>query len=145
MWTPVINNVVVIAVGGLFILTEGVPDAADTISTGGIHLLAIGTTLGIVIQSICCFPVLRRAGLSMRLRLDLRRDEIGGDRRMAGGCSAMSPPVARQPGPHSGSRTRRRTRHGGRGRGTQTHPMSDTRSTPTLQLFQLPYAIVGSR
>jgi len=24
MWTPVINNVVVIAVGGLFILTEGV-------------------------------------------------------------------------------------------------------------------------
>jgi putative peptidoglycan lipid II flippase len=84
MWTPVINNVVVITVGGLFILTEGTHRTADTISTDAVHLLAIGTTLGIVIQSICLFPVLRRAGFSMRLRFDIRRDEIGEIGRMSG-------------------------------------------------------------
>ena len=84
MWTPVINNVVVIIVGGLFFLTEGLNRTPQTISSGGIELLAIGTTLGIVIQSICLFPVLRRAGFSMRLRWDLRRSEIGEIGRMGG-------------------------------------------------------------
>jgi putative peptidoglycan lipid II flippase len=84
MWTPVINNVVVIIVGGLFFLIEGDGRTADTISAGGVHLLAIGTTLGIVIQSICLFPVLRRAGFSMRLRWDLRRGEVGEIGRMSG-------------------------------------------------------------
>jgi putative peptidoglycan lipid II flippase len=84
MWTPVINNVVVIAVGGLFILTEGTHRTADSISPSAVHLLAIGTTLGIIIQSICLFPVLRRAGFSMRLRFDIRRDEIGEIGRMSG-------------------------------------------------------------
>jgi putative peptidoglycan lipid II flippase len=84
MWTPVINNVVVIIVGGLFILTEGLNRTPQNISTGGMELLAIGTTLGIVIQSICLFPVLRRAGFSMRLRWDLRRSEIREIGRMGG-------------------------------------------------------------
>jgi putative peptidoglycan lipid II flippase len=84
MWTPVINNVVVIIVGGLFILTEGLNRTPQTISSGGVELLAIGTTLGIVIQSICLFPVLRRAGFSMRLRWDLRRAEISEIGRMGG-------------------------------------------------------------
>jgi murein biosynthesis integral membrane protein MurJ len=84
MWTPVINNVVVIIVGGLFILTEGLNRTPQNISSGGVELLAIGTTLGIVIQSICLFPVLRRAGFSMRLRWDLRRSEISEIGRMGG-------------------------------------------------------------
>jgi putative peptidoglycan lipid II flippase len=84
MWTPVINNIVVITVGGLFFLTEGDGHTADNISTGAVHLLAIGTTLGIVIQSICLFPILRRAGFSMRLRFDIRRDEIREIGRMSG-------------------------------------------------------------
>ena len=37
-----------------------------------------------MIQSICLFPVLRRAGFSMRLRWDLRRSEIGEIGRMSG-------------------------------------------------------------
>jgi putative peptidoglycan lipid II flippase len=84
MWTPVINNVVVIAVGGLFFFIEGKGRTTEDISTTGIYLLAIGTTLGIVIQSICLFPVLRRSGFSMRLRWDLRRYEIGEIGRMSG-------------------------------------------------------------
>jgi putative peptidoglycan lipid II flippase len=84
MWTPVINNVVVIIVGGLFILTEGLNRTPQSISGGAVGLLAIGTTLGIVTQSICLFPVLRRAGFSMRLRWDLRRSEISEIGRMGG-------------------------------------------------------------
>ncbi|HTU04932.1 MAG TPA: lipid II flippase MurJ, partial [Trebonia sp.] len=84
MWTPVINNVVVILVGVIYIVTIGLNKTADNIPESGIHLLAIGTTLGIVIQSICLFPILRRAGFSMRLRWDLRRHEIGEIGRMAG-------------------------------------------------------------
>ncbi len=84
MWTPVINNVVVIIVGGVFYLVAKKNTDPLTVSSGAVHLLAIGTTLGIVIQSICLFPVLRRAGFSMRLRWDLRRNEIGEIGRLAG-------------------------------------------------------------
>jgi putative peptidoglycan lipid II flippase len=84
MWTPVINNVVVIAIGVAFILTQGLHRTPHNVSSGGIRLLAIGTTLGIVIQSIALFPVLRRAGFSFRLRFGWRRSEIGEIGRMAG-------------------------------------------------------------
>src|SRR3984957_6424067 len=84
MWTPVINNVVVIIVGGIFYFMAGKKTDPTTVSSSAIHVLAIGTTLGIVIQSICLFPVLRRAGFSMRLRWDLRRNEIGEIGRLAG-------------------------------------------------------------
>jgi putative peptidoglycan lipid II flippase len=87
MWTPVINNVVVIAVGLLFVLTTGLQPknpAEMNISPGGVKLLGIGTTLGILIQSVALFPVLRRAGFSMRLRWDMRRAELSEIGMMAG-------------------------------------------------------------
>jgi putative peptidoglycan lipid II flippase len=140
MWTPVINNVVVIAVGGLFFLIEGKGQTTQHISTGGIHLLAIGTTLGIVIQSICLFPVLRRAGFSMRLRWDLRRYEISEIGRMAGWMFGY---VATQ---WLGNLVAQRVAntaaataysHGGiTGVGYSVY-------SNAWQLFQLPYAIVG--
>jgi putative peptidoglycan lipid II flippase len=58
--------------------------SSATISGFGINLLAIGTTLGIVIQSVALFPVLWRAGFSMRLVFDFRREEIGEIGRMSG-------------------------------------------------------------
>jgi putative peptidoglycan lipid II flippase len=85
MWTPVINNVVVIFVGILFAVTVGKPgNESDTISGYGVALLGIGTTLGIVIQSIALFPVMWRAGFSMKLTFRFRRDEIGEIGRMSG-------------------------------------------------------------
>jgi murein biosynthesis integral membrane protein MurJ len=85
MWTPVINNVVVICVGVLFMVTVGRGGTnSATISGYGIDLLGIGTTLGIVIQSIALFPVMWRAGFSMRLTFDFRREEIGEIGRMSG-------------------------------------------------------------
>jgi len=85
MWTPVINNVVVIFVGLLFWVTVGKSGIqSNTISGYGVELLGIGTTLGIVIQSLALFPVMWRAGFSMRLVFDFRRDEIAEIGRMSG-------------------------------------------------------------
>ncbi len=85
MWTPVINNVVVIFVGILFVVTVGKPGTeSNTISGYGIALLGIGTTLGIVIQSIALFPVMWRAGFNMKLTFRFRRSEIAEIGRMSG-------------------------------------------------------------
>jgi murein biosynthesis integral membrane protein MurJ len=85
MWTPVINNVVVILVGLLFVVTVGKPGTqSNTISGYGVELLGIGTTLGIVIQSIALFPVMWRAGFNMKLTFRFRRDEIAEIGRMSG-------------------------------------------------------------
>ncbi len=84
MWTPVINNVIVILVGVLFIVMFNNDTDPKTLPTSGLLLLGIGTTAGIVVQSICLFPVLRRAGFSMRLRWDLRWSEVSDIGRQAG-------------------------------------------------------------
>jgi len=84
MWTPVINNVVVITVGVMFFLTVRNGTTAASISGYGVALLGIGTTAGIVIQSICLFPIMWRAGFSMKLTFDFRREEIREIGRMSG-------------------------------------------------------------
>ncbi|MGH3279860.1 MAG: murein biosynthesis integral membrane protein MurJ [Trebonia sp.] len=134
MWTPVINNVVVIFVGVLYIATVGLHKTPGDISGYGIHLLAIGTTLGIVIQSIVLFPILRRAGFSMRLRFDLRRAEIGEIGRMAGWMFGY---VATQwLGNLVVQRVANSAANGAPGAGYSAYSYA-------WQLFQLPYAVVG--
>ena len=132
MWTPVINNVVVILVGLIFIVTVGKPGAnSATISSYGVALLGIGTTLGIVIQSIALFPVMWRAGFSMRLTFDFRRSEISEIGRMSGWMfgyvftqwlgNLVVTRVANSAPPSNGI----------------------SAYSYAYQLFQLPYAIVG--
>ena len=144
MWTPVINNVVVILVGVLYIVTVGLHKTADDISEYGIQLLAIGTTLGIVIQSITLFPVLRRAGFSMRLRWDLRRREIAEIGLMAGWMFGY---VASQ---WLGNLVVQRVANAAAN--SAAHPSPGHHAVSGVgyaaysyawQLFQLPYAIVG--
>jgi putative peptidoglycan lipid II flippase len=132
MWTPVINNVVVIAVGGLFFLVQGRQPGNGNIaiSPGGVQLLGIGTTLGIVIQSIALFPIMRRAGFSMRLRWDLRRSEISEIGRMSGWMLGY---VASQ---WAGNLVVQRVANVPSVHGYSTYSYA-------WQLFQLPYAIVG--
>jgi murein biosynthesis integral membrane protein MurJ len=83
MWTPVINNIVVILVLLLFIATGGIGTQAATISAAQVQLLGFGTTLGIVAQTAALFPALRRAGFRWRPRFDFRRAEVAEIRRMA--------------------------------------------------------------
>jgi putative peptidoglycan lipid II flippase len=83
MWTPVINNVVVIGVLLLFIATGGIGTDPSTISASQVQLLGFGTTLGIVAQTAALIPFLRRVGFRWHPRFDFRRDEVREIRRMA--------------------------------------------------------------
>jgi murein biosynthesis integral membrane protein MurJ len=82
MWTPIINNVVVIVVGLLFVVIDG-QNSASTVSGGGVLLLGVGTTLGIIVQTIALFPALRKVGFRWQPRFDFRRAELAEIGRMA--------------------------------------------------------------
>jgi putative peptidoglycan lipid II flippase len=140
MWTPVINNVVVIFVALLYMATEH-SISADTVSSFGLGLLGIGTTLGIVIQSICLFPVMWRAGFSMRLSFDFRRSEISEIGRMSGWMFGY---VATQA--IGNLVVQRIANSAGNSAAHLHHPVTGVGISAwsyAYQLFQLPYAIVG--
>ena len=80
MWTPVVNNVVVITVMVFFMVVAGVFTGSvphvDTITPFEIDLLGIGTTLGIVAQTVALVPAMRQVGFRWRPRFDFRRVEV---------------------------------------------------------------------
>ena len=78
-WAPVLNNVVVIATGLLFIaLTRARRRSSRRrITAGQVWLLGIGTTLGIVVQALVLLPLLRRAGVPLRPGWGLRAPGCG--------------------------------------------------------------------
>jgi putative peptidoglycan lipid II flippase len=84
MWTPIINNAVVIAVLGLYIATAGLHKTPTTITSSEVELLGFGTTLGIIAQTIALLPAMRRVGFRWRPRLDFRRAEVTEIGHMAG-------------------------------------------------------------
>jgi putative peptidoglycan lipid II flippase len=134
MWTPVINNVIVILVGVAFMVMFGVHRTPQNLPSSGVLLLGIGTTAGIVIQSICLFPVLRRAGFSMRLRGDLRRDEISEIGRMAGWMLGYV--ISQWAGNLVVQVVANKAGHQATGAGYSAYSYA-------WSLFQLPYAVVG--
>jgi putative peptidoglycan lipid II flippase len=140
MWTPVINNVVVIFVALLYWATDH-STSADTVSSFGLNLLGIGTTLGIVIQSVCLFPIMWRAGFSMRLTFDFRRSEINEIGRMSGWMFGY---VATQ---WLGNLVAQRVANSASASAARLHPavtgVGFSAWSYAYQLFQLPYAIVG--
>ncbi|MFI5761219.1 murein biosynthesis integral membrane protein MurJ [Streptomyces sp. NPDC051563] len=82
MWTPVLNNLVVIAVFGLFLYVSH--DAADGLSASETRLLGIGTTAGIVVQALGLIPSLRAARFRWRPRFDWRGSGLARPLRNAG-------------------------------------------------------------
>jgi len=73
MWAPVLNNLVVIVTGLVFLLVRsGQTVTVGSLTDGQVALLGIGTTLGIVAQTIALLPSLRAAGVPLRPRFDLR-------------------------------------------------------------------------
>ena len=83
MWTPALNNIVVIAVLLLFVVIGGTGSSASTVTNGQVALLGLGTTLGIVVQTAALVPFLRRVGFRWHPRFDFRRHEVAEIRRMA--------------------------------------------------------------
>ncbi|WP_329603074.1 murein biosynthesis integral membrane protein MurJ, partial [Actinomadura soli] len=140
MWAPVLNNLVVIAVGGAFLaVTTGRVDPT-TITDGQLMLLSIGTTGGIVLQTLALWPSLRRVGFRWRPRLDFQHGEIGEVARMAGWTLLYV--VAAQAGfavvTALANRAGNLAVEEGLGEGYGYTPYFNA-----YQLFQLPYAIVG--
>jgi putative peptidoglycan lipid II flippase len=138
MWTPVINNVVVILVGVAFMVTAGLNQTPQTISAGEIQLLGIGTTLGIVAQTAALVPSLRRVGFRWRPRYDFRRAEVSEIGHMSGWMfgyvltTQVSFLVTTRVANLAGSRVSQAAA----GAGFAAYSNAYT-------LFQLPYAIVG--
>ncbi|MFB8244716.1 murein biosynthesis integral membrane protein MurJ [Streptomyces sp. NPDC055952] len=81
MWTPVLNNIVIIVTLGMFIYVYGT--AADsgmkatTIPPEGQHLLGVGVLLGLVVQALAMIPYLRETGFRLRLRFDWKGQGLG--------------------------------------------------------------------
>ena len=84
MWTPIVNNFVVIAVLGIYVAVGGLHKNPSTISGTDVALLGIGTTLGIVVQTVALVPALRQVGFRWQPRLDFRRAEVAEIGRMGG-------------------------------------------------------------
>ncbi|WP_432012010.1 murein biosynthesis integral membrane protein MurJ [Streptomyces cucumeris] len=87
MWTPVLNNIVIIFTFGLFIYVFGTASSSKmevrTITPEGIQLLGVGTLLGLVVQSLAMFPYLRASGFRFRPRFDWRGHGLGKAARLA--------------------------------------------------------------
>jgi putative peptidoglycan lipid II flippase len=74
----------VLAVLGGYMAMAGVHNTPATISGADVQLLGLGTTLGIVAQTIALIPALRRVGFRWQPRLDFRHGEVREIGRMAG-------------------------------------------------------------
>ncbi|QKW51183.1 murein biosynthesis integral membrane protein MurJ [Streptomyces buecherae] len=87
MWTPVLNNIVIIATFGMFIYVYGSASKSEfgvtTIPAEGIRLLGVGTLLGLVVQSLAMIPYLREAGFRYRPRFDWRGHGLGKSAKLA--------------------------------------------------------------
>lgn len=81
MWTPVLNNLVIMAAFGGFIWVYGTSATSqfdvETIPPEGVRLLGIGTMLGLVVQALAMIPYLRAADFRVRPRFDWRGQGLG--------------------------------------------------------------------
>jgi putative peptidoglycan lipid II flippase len=138
MWTPIVNNVVVILVGAALIVIGGTRLTPQNISTSEVQFLALGTTLGILLQTAALLPSLRRVGFRWQPRFDFRRAEVAEIGRMSGwmlvyiGSTQASLLVATIVANTAGTRVC--STCAGAGYAAFSN---------AWQLFQLPYAIVG--
>ncbi len=85
MFTPVANNIFLIVV----LLTFGTIARSPTLYGVAHHrswllLLGLGTTLGVMVQAGLLVPSLRRAGLRLRFRFDLRHEAVRTIGRLSG-------------------------------------------------------------
>ncbi|MFB8176532.1 murein biosynthesis integral membrane protein MurJ [Streptomyces sp. NPDC055966] len=81
MWTPVLNNIVIIVTLSMFIWVYGTAShshmTVTNIPAEGQRLLGIGVLLGLVVQALAMIPYLRETGFRIRLRFDWRGHGLG--------------------------------------------------------------------
>ncbi|MBC7268791.1 MAG: murein biosynthesis integral membrane protein MurJ [Streptomyces sp.] len=81
MWTPVLNNIVIIVTLGMFLWVYGTAEHSGmqvtNIPAEGQRLLGIGILLGLVVQALAMIPYLRETGFRLRLRFDWKGHGLG--------------------------------------------------------------------
>ncbi|WP_123969293.1 murein biosynthesis integral membrane protein MurJ [Streptomyces sp. TLI_185] len=77
MWTPVLNNVVLIGMFGAYLGLMTVPGRVQDITATQVRYLGIGTTAGIAVQALALIPFARAAGFRFRPRFDWRGTGLG--------------------------------------------------------------------
>ncbi|MFF7185986.1 murein biosynthesis integral membrane protein MurJ [Streptomyces sp. NPDC008222] len=81
MWTPVLNNIVIIVTLGMFLWVYGSAAhsgmTVDNIPPEGQRLLGMGVLLGLVVQALAMIPYLRETGFRLRLRFDWKGHGLG--------------------------------------------------------------------
>ncbi|MEU2135306.1 murein biosynthesis integral membrane protein MurJ [Streptomyces sp. NPDC018352] len=77
MWTPVLNNVVLVGMFAAYLGLMAVPDRVEDITADQVWLLGIGTTAGIAVQALALIPFARAAGFRFRPRFDWRGTGLG--------------------------------------------------------------------
>ncbi|NUS74447.1 MAG: murein biosynthesis integral membrane protein MurJ [Corynebacteriales bacterium] len=85
MWSPIVNNIVVIGTAIVFMLMPGpaIP-TLESITAAQVMVLGVGTTLGVVAQTLALWPALRRVGFRWRWRFDFANARLGEASRLAG-------------------------------------------------------------
>ncbi|PBC93815.1 putative peptidoglycan lipid II flippase [Streptomyces sp. Ag82_O1-15] len=72
MWTPVLNNLVLISMFGLYLGLMTAPEQVSDVTDAQVRLLGIGTTLALALQALALIPYARAAGFRFRPRFDWR-------------------------------------------------------------------------
>ncbi|WP_405615349.1 murein biosynthesis integral membrane protein MurJ [Streptomyces sp. NBC_01511] len=87
MWTPVLNNIIIIATLVMFIWVYGTAEDSG-MTVGSIppqaeRLLGVGVVLGLTVQALAMIPYLRETGFRIRLRFDWRGHGLGKAAKLA--------------------------------------------------------------
>ncbi|MFD3363736.1 murein biosynthesis integral membrane protein MurJ [Streptomyces albidoflavus] len=77
MWTPVLNNVVLVAMFAAYLGLMVAPGRVEDITADQVRLLGIGTTAGVALQALALVPFARAAGFRFRPRFDWRSTGLG--------------------------------------------------------------------
>ncbi|MBW8794032.1 MAG: murein biosynthesis integral membrane protein MurJ [Streptomyces sp.] len=72
MWTPVLNNLVLITMFGLYLGLMTAPEQVSDITGAQVRLLGTGTTLALALQALALVPYALAAGFRFRPRFDWR-------------------------------------------------------------------------
>lgn len=87
MWTPVLNNIIIIATLVMFIWVYGAAeDSGMTVASippEAERLLGVGVVLGLTVQALAMIPYLRETGFRIRLRFDWRGHGLGKAAKLA--------------------------------------------------------------
>jgi putative peptidoglycan lipid II flippase len=85
-WAPVLNNLIAIAtLVGAAALVDGDPTLADALADHRIlWVLGLGTTAGIAVMALSLYPTVRRAGVRVRFRPQLKHPAVRRAIRLSG-------------------------------------------------------------